>query len=132
MAQALPDGGRYSLDNLLITLTFMNGSLGTITYVANGDKSFGKESLEVFGGGLAATIEDYRTLFIRHQAKKVRRTARLRPDKGHRAEWQALASYLTGDGPQPISFEDIIASTQATLAAKRSLQNGQPEILFEE
>ena len=127
--RALPDGGRYSRDNLLVTLEFANGSLGTVTYVANGDKGFGKEYLEVFGGGLSARLDDYRTLLIRHGRQRVKRIARLRQDKGHRAEWQALVAYLTGEGAEPMSFAEIVCSTRATLAAQRSLQMGEPVVL---
>jgi len=122
--RALPDGGRYSRDNLSVALEFANGSLGTVTYVANGDKGFGKECLEVFGGGLSARLEDYRTLSIRYANKRVGRTARLRQDKGHRAEWQAFLACLTGRGPVPIPFEEIVRSTEITLAAQLSLERG--------
>jgi predicted dehydrogenase/threonine dehydrogenase-like Zn-dependent dehydrogenase len=125
-SHALPDSGRYSRDNLLITLEFANGTLGTVTYVANGNKGFGKESLEAFGGGLSARLEDYRVLLICHGSKRVRRVSRLRQDKGHRAEWQALAAYLTGKGPAPMSFEEIRCSTEAAFAAQHSLQSGAP------
>jgi predicted dehydrogenase len=124
--QSLPDGGRYSHDNLLIVLEFGGGSIGTITYLANGDKGFGKEMLEVSGGGLSARLDDYRTLHIAHGGRQLRRSARLRQDKGHRAEWQALTAYLTGAGPRPISFDEIVLSTRATLAAQRSLESGEP------
>ncbi|HYY58126.1 MAG TPA: bi-domain-containing oxidoreductase [Pyrinomonadaceae bacterium] len=125
----LPDGGRYSQDNLSITLNFDNGSLATITYVANGNKSFSKESLEVFGGGLSARLDDYRSLLIRTGSKKIERKARLRQDKGHRAEWQAFVSHLTGKGPEPVSFEAIVRSMKATLAAHHSVEMGEPVVL---
>src|SRR2546430_11566357 len=54
----LPDRGRYLQDNLSITLQFANGSIGTVLYTANGHKGFSKESLEVFGGGMAAQLEE--------------------------------------------------------------------------
>ena len=130
--RALPDNGRYARDNLLITLEFANGSLGTITYVANGDKGFGKECLEVFGGGLSARLDDYRTLRIRQGGKATDRVARLRQDKGHQAEWQALINCLTQRGPLPIAFDDIVRSTRTTLAAQRSLANGEPVLIDEE
>ena len=38
---ALPDAGRYSSDNIVITMEYENGSVGTITYVASGDKALG-------------------------------------------------------------------------------------------
>jgi predicted dehydrogenase/threonine dehydrogenase-like Zn-dependent dehydrogenase len=127
--RGLPDSGRYSQDNLLITIDFADGSIGTVTYVANGDKGFGKEFLEVFGGGLSASLDDYRTLLIRHGAKNVRQTARLRQDKGHKAEWHAFAAHITAGGVAPIPFDEIAHSTKLTLAAHRSLQSGEPVII---
>ncbi len=122
--RALPDSGRYRQDNLVITLEFAGGGLGVVTYVANGDRGFGKERLEVFGGGLAASLDDYRVLSVRQGGKGTDAKARLRQDKGHQAEWQALAAYLTGKGPEPMSFADINRTMQTTFAARRSLETG--------
>jgi predicted dehydrogenase/threonine dehydrogenase-like Zn-dependent dehydrogenase len=47
-------------DNVNITVTFSDGSLGTITYVALGDPAFGKERIEIFGGNAVATVDDFR------------------------------------------------------------------------
>jgi predicted dehydrogenase/threonine dehydrogenase-like Zn-dependent dehydrogenase len=125
-ARSLPDAGRYQQDNLLITIEFENGSLGTVTYVANGNKSSGKEFLEIFGGGLSARLEDYRSLVINEGSKRLKQAARLRQDKGHRAEWKAVVAHLVHGNQPPISFEEIVASTRATLAAHLSLQQGEP------
>lgn len=125
-SRALPDQGRYSMDNLVVSLEFENGSLGTVVYAANGSRGLGKEYLEVFGGGLSARIDDYRTLEIQGGSRRLKRTARLRRDKGHRAEWQAFIAHLRGEGPPPISFEDIVCSTRAILAAQSSLEAGSP------
>ena len=43
---ALASNGQYSDDNLTIQLEFANGSQGTITYAANGDKAYCKERVE--------------------------------------------------------------------------------------
>ena len=59
-AQALPDLGRYRQDNALITLTFPDGSLGSLAYLANGDKSVAKERVEVFCGGTVAAKAEFR------------------------------------------------------------------------
>jgi predicted dehydrogenase len=50
-AQALPDLGKYHQDNFLLACEFPDGSLGAVSYLANGDRSFSKERLEVFCGG---------------------------------------------------------------------------------
>lgn len=120
----LPDSGRYRQDNFQVTLEFANGTLGSVVYVANGAKSFGKESIEAFGGGLAARLDDYRSLTIEHGTKSQKLTSRLRQDKGHRAEWQAIVNHLTKSAPAPIAFDELVHSTRATLAAYESLQSG--------
>lgn len=121
--RALPDAGRYVQDNFLITIEFANGSIATIAYLANGHKAFGKELLEVFGGGLAARLDNFRSLTIRRGSTKVRRRSWLRQDKGHQAEWEAFVAHLNGGAPAPISWREIICSTKATLAAWESLQS---------
>jgi predicted dehydrogenase len=125
--KSLPDGGRYRRDNLLVTIEYDNGSLASVAYVAGGNKGAGKEMLEIHGGGLAARMDDFRTLTI-HQPSGVlvTRKAWLRQDKGHRGEWRAFAGYLAGTGADPMPFDGIVASMRATLAAARSLDEGRP------
>ncbi|NOX62606.1 MAG: Gfo/Idh/MocA family oxidoreductase [Chloroflexi bacterium] len=127
--RALPNVGRYRHDNFVVTLEFVNGSVGVLIYAANGDKGFSKERLEVFGGGLSASLEDFRVLSVRSGGKKHQAAARLRADKGHRNEWRAFVDYLIGRAPEPMSFDDIMISTRATLAAQRSLERGAPIFL---
>ena len=38
-ARALPDAGRYHEDNAVLTFSFADGSIGVVSYLANGDKS---------------------------------------------------------------------------------------------
>src|SRR4029077_17017146 len=77
-------------DNVIISLRFANGSQGTISYLANGDRSYSKERVEVFGGGAVAVLEDFRRLeLVRHGRKQIFRS-RFRQDKGHRAEFKAF------------------------------------------
>lgn len=123
-AQALPDRGRYCQDNLIISLTFANGTIGILTYVANGEKTFGKEMLELFGGGLSARLEDYRTLTIQHGKKRIQRVSRLRQNKGHRAEWQAWIDHLQGQTPAPLPFVEVVCTMQTAFAAQQSLVDG--------
>ena len=53
-------------DNIIILVKFKNGSVGNIIYTANGDKSLPKEYIEVFGGGKAGIINDFRMGTIHH------------------------------------------------------------------
>ena len=122
----LPDAGRYRQDNFTVTLEFANGSIGTVVYAANGAKAFGKESIEAFGGGISARLDDYRSLLFQQGGSARRMHSRLRQDKGHRGEWQAIVRHLTAGGPPPIDFDELVHSTRATLAAYESLRTGQP------
>jgi predicted dehydrogenase/threonine dehydrogenase-like Zn-dependent dehydrogenase len=123
----LASTGQYSGDNLVITLRFAGGSHGTISYLANGDKSFSKERVEVFGGASVAVLEDFRRLeLVRGGRKQVSRSF-LRQDKGHRSECQAFAESIRSGRPAPIPFNEIVASSLATLRALDSRSSGRPE-----
>ncbi len=124
-AQTVGNPGQYSMDNVVASLKFANGSLGTISYLANGDKSASKERVEVFGGGAVAILEDFRRLELVRNGRKQITRARWGQDKGHKAEMQAFVDALRGKTP-PIPLEQIVVSTLATLRLQNSCQTGQP------
>jgi predicted dehydrogenase len=124
-ARALGNAGRYSGDNVLVSLRFANGSEGTISYLANGDRSFSKERLEVFGGGAVAVLDDFRRLELARGGRKETMHSRWRQDKGHRNEWAAFAQSVQRQGV-PIGFEQIVCSTLATLRIDESVATGKP------
>lgn len=125
-AQTVGNPGHYSKDSFAAQLKFPNGTLGTISYVASGDKSASKERLEVFGGGSVAVLEDFRYLeLVRGGRKKIER-ARLSQDKGHKAEVQAFVDAIRGKIPPAIALEEIVGSTLATLRLQSASQRGEP------
>jgi len=112
-------------DSVSVSLQFADGSQGTITYLASGDKSYSKERVEVFGGGAVATIDDFRRLeLVRHGRKQIQR-ALWKQDKGHQGEWKALAACIRGNQSIPIPFEEIVSTTLATLRIVASRANGR-------
>ena len=124
--EVIGNPGHYSMDNIVATLKFANGTLGTISYMANGDKSSSKERLEVFGGGSAAVLEDFRRLELVRNGRKTISRARWKQDKGHKAEMRAFAEAVCGKIPPPIPFEEIVGSTLATLRLQNACQTGEP------
>lgn len=123
-ATAVNDGNSPSdPDNVVITLTFADGSVGTIAYVASGDSGFPKERLEVFGGGRVGVIDNWRTLLVQGNGKRVRQRCWLQAEKGHRQE---MAAFIDGvrRGVPPISFESQVATTRATFAIQAALRDG--------
>lgn len=125
--RGLPDGGRYHEDNVLMTFTFADGSLGSVGYLANGDKSLPKERVEVFCAGRAAVLDDFRRLELLREGKREVMHSRLRQDKGHRSGWEAFLQAVRSGGSAPIPYEHLLGVTQATFAALRSLRNGRVE-----
>ena len=113
-------------ENVIVAMEFANGSQGTITYLANGDRAFSKERVEVFGGGSVAVLDDFRSLELVREGRRKLMKARLRQDKGHVAEWRSFVNSIRTGGPAPIAFDEIVATTLTTLRAAESRRTGQP------
>ena len=126
-SQCLGNPGHYSGENIVASLRFANGTLATITYLANGDKAASKERVEVFGGGSVAILEDFRSLELVRHGRKTTVRARWKQDKGHQAEMRTFVEVAQGRIPNPIPFEQIIGSTLATLRLQSSCQTGEPQ-----
>ena len=123
---SLPNPGQYSNDNVVCSLRFADGSQGTISYLANGDKSFSKERVEVFGGGSVAVLENFKRLeLVRGGKKRVFRSL-LRQDKGLRGEWEAFVAAIQDGADSPVPFHEIVSATLATFALEESRGLGQP------
>jgi predicted dehydrogenase/threonine dehydrogenase-like Zn-dependent dehydrogenase len=121
-AQVLPDNGTYSEDNVILNFSFPDGSIGTLSYLSNGDKAFPKERVEVFCGGRVAVLDDFRSLELcQNGSRKVFRK-RLRQDKGHRGAWTAFLSALTYGGEPPIPYDQLLGVTSASFAAVSAIR----------
>jgi predicted dehydrogenase len=122
---SMPDDRYRSDDNLQIMIRFENGSIGTINYVASGNKLASKEYLEIFGGGMAIRMDDFRILNI-IDAKGKRRDIKGAQNKGHKRMLELWSSYLQTGLGSPIPFGQIADSTAATFDILDSLATGEP------
>lgn len=123
---ALPDGGRYQEDNLVATLTHENGSVGVVTYVANGDKTVPKERVEIFGAGCVGLLDDFRRLELTRNGRTRKSQSWLRQDKGHVGELQAFAHAVASGDASPIPFAEIVNTTQTSLDILLAIQQSNP------
>lgn len=124
-ARALPDAGKYREDNVSLTFSFADGSIGVVDYLANGDKSFPKERAEVFCGGRIAVLDDYRALELVRDGNHRMVKSAFRQDKGHFNEMQAFVSAIREGGAPPIPYEQLIGVTKATFAAVESIRENR-------
>ena len=120
---SMPDSRFRNDDNLQIMLRFANGSVGTINYIASGNKLVSKEYLEIFGGGVAMQMDDFRTLTIA-DSKGLTIDKIKSQDKGHKDMLKAWAEALTAQKSSPIPFGEIITSTRATFEIITALEKG--------
>ncbi len=122
-ALAVHDADDFN-DTLNISLVFQNGSLGTISYFANGSKTLPKEYLEVHGSGTSAVLEDFKRIEI-HSTRKVLRKKLFSQNKG---QWEMVSRFIAsireGSG-SPIEFKEIHAATLATFKILESLRKGE-------
>ncbi len=128
-AESIPGGGRFRADdNVVVTTRFADGSVGTLLYTAMGDPRLAKESLEVFGEGKVALLDDYRALRLLGGGQE-RKSRSANQDKGFDAEIRGFLAAVASGDPFPVPFDEAVATTRVTLGAIESLRTGQPQDL---
>jgi len=125
----LPDGGTYREDNVVMTFGFPDGSVGTVSYMANGDKAFSKERIEVFCGGRVGVLDDFRKLEIFRDGQRRVIKSRFRQDKGHQAEWEAFSKAIVSTGDPPIPYKHLFGVSEASFAAVDALHQGKRVVI---
>lgn len=126
-ATLLPDVKNLN-DIIAISITYKNGSIGTICYFANGDKSLPKERVEVFANGLVGVIDDFKYLTIYGKGKKKTKRFAIQ-NKGQKNEIdQYIHSILMGKG-NLISFEELYNTSLVTFKIIECIRTGQPQYI---
>lgn len=124
---ALGPERREDTDNASILLRMENGAQAVVNYFSNGSKAYAKERFEIYAQERTLVIDNWRRL--EGFGFKGFSSQRSGLDKGHAAQFQAIAEWLKKGGPPPISFDESAASMEATFAAVESLKTGQWVIL---
>ena len=111
-------------DNIVIVIRFSDGSVGNLSYLANGDKALAKEYIEVFGAGKTGIIDNFLegAVYADNKKTKLKHTG-----KGHKQEVAAFIDALTKGTPAPISFRSICLTTLTTFKIIDSLATGLPQ-----
>jgi predicted dehydrogenase/threonine dehydrogenase-like Zn-dependent dehydrogenase len=104
---------QFCADKVSFTLSFNDGSIGTIHYFANGHKSFPKERLEIFCAGRILQLNNFKTL-SGYGWPGFKRMCLWRQDKGHFEEISAFIKAVLQDKPSPIPFQELCEVTEAS------------------
>jgi len=107
-------------DKATITLRFGDGSVGTIHYMANGDKGFPKERLEVFCAGKVLQLDNFRKL--RGWGWKGFGSMNLwRQDKGQSACALAFVRAVEQGVGCPIALDEILEVSRLSIEVQQEL-----------
>ena len=114
-------GSKVTDDKSSINLSFADGSLGSILYVASGHKSFPKERLEVFTAGRVLQMDNFRKLtgfgWPGFSSMKL-----WRQDKGQAACASAFVSAIEQGKPSPIPFDEVLEVSRVSIEVAESLR----------
>jgi len=120
-ARAMKDD---TLDSVSLSLSFADGSIGTVHYIANGNRGFPKERLEVFAGGRILQLDNFRRLtgygWSNFSSQRL-----WRQDKGQRAAVAAFVAAVRGSATSPIPLDELIEVTRVSIELSQRLQVGQ-------
>jgi predicted dehydrogenase/NAD(P)-dependent dehydrogenase (short-subunit alcohol dehydrogenase family) len=101
-------------DTLSIQLSFADGSIGTVHYLANGSKSFPKERLEVFAGGRVLQLDNFRKL-IGYGWPGFRKMNLWRQNKGQQACAAAFIQAIRAGGEAPIPLDEVFEVSRVSI-----------------
>ncbi len=109
-------------DKVSITLTFADGSFGTIHYLANGGKAFPKERVEVFCGDAVLQMDNYRVLkgfgwdgFNQLKLWK--------QDKGQRTCAKQFVQAVRNGDETPIPYDEIMEVSRVSIEIAELLRS---------
>ena len=110
-------------DSFTIAMEMSDGSVANIFYSSIGDIGLAKERVEVYGGGRAAVIDDFRRIELWQSGKK-RSKSWFSQDKGQKAQINAWVRSLQ-QGHVSIPIEEILNVHDACFAALRCIETGK-------
>ncbi len=115
------DGVEITEDKTSITLTFKDGSFGTIHYLANGGKGFAKERIEVFANDGVLQLDNFRKL-IGYDWKGFSKDKLMTQDKGQANCSKAFINSIKQGEAATIPFAEIMEVARCSVDIAESLR----------
>ena len=108
-------------DKVSITISFEDGSFGTIHYLANGGSIFPKERIEVFCENAVMKMDNYR-LLEGYGWPGFRNMKSLKQKKKKKACVKAFLDAIREGKPSPIPYNELIESSRVSIEIAESLR----------
>ena len=114
-------GVEITEDKASITLTFKDGSFGTIHYLANGGKAFAKERIEIFTNDAVLQLDNFRKL-TGYDWNGFKSDKLLKQDKGQSSCTKAFVESITLGSASPIDFKEVMEVARISIHIAESLR----------
>lgn len=115
-----------TLENVLGTFSFEDGSVGTLAYITNGSRGLPKELLAVRNGREQRLLDDFRRTSKGDRRWNLPGAGWLTGmDKGHKAELEAFVEAVVQGGGSPLPVSESVESTLWTFAIVESVRLGR-------
>ncbi len=109
-------------DTVTAQIQFADGSSGQVIYSAEGDSSYPKERVTVFGAGMVGELDNYQKLEIyRHHKVETMKGS----SKGHLEQMDNWLRFLKGELPHPLPYWETRQAMCLTFAVLESIQAGR-------
>ena len=109
-------------DNFIATLTFENGSIGTLTYTSLGCSQYPKETMRVYCDEIVYLLSDYRKLEVFGKSLEPPMTEGM--EKGHFEEMESFVRAIGEGGDWPIPLWQQVQATRIANTVERQIQEG--------
>ncbi|MDA9830224.1 bi-domain-containing oxidoreductase [Akkermansiaceae bacterium] len=101
-------------DSVMVSLTFQDGSIGSVQYLATGHKAFPKERIEIFAGGKVMACENFRVT----RGWGLKGGCKTKgQDKGHLACVESFLKAVQEGEKMPIPPSELLEVSRATIEA---------------
>jgi predicted dehydrogenase len=107
-------------DNFITNITYVDGSVASLTYTAMGASKYPKEQMDVFMDGMVVTLNDYQRLET--FGTSVKGILSNRQNKGHFEELRILADSIQNQEEWPIPFWQLVQTTRLALLVEKYLR----------
>ena len=111
-------------DNVFATLQFSNGSVATISYFSDGDKSAPRERVEVVGGGAIGVIHDFQRFSFISGGKKTSSSYFANVDRGAKSILKHIIGAVQGVEAHSNDVPALFNTTATTFAIRVALDLG--------
>jgi predicted dehydrogenase/threonine dehydrogenase-like Zn-dependent dehydrogenase len=108
-------------DKVSISLTFKDGSFGTIHYLANGGNEYPKERIEVFCENSVLQMDNYR-LLKGYGHPNFKSLKLFKQDKGQKACVKAFLDSIREGRDSPIPYDELMESSRISIEIANSLR----------